>query len=312
MYRESLAENDLAAPVQFDPATLADNPTSRIAGFASAGLTIATIVAMVFAWSKSQPNGHDILSLLPTSPVFWAVFALFYVLVPASEWLMFRRLWALPAGGFAALLRKYVCNEVLLGYLGEAQFYGWARSRLNMNTAPFGAVKDVAIVSAMTGNVVTLVLLLAVWPLMKTSAIGLDLRGSFLSLSVVLASSFVVLFFRKRLFSLPAVDLRYITLMHIGRIVAGLLLTALMWHLVLPTIGVAPWLMLATLRMLVSRLPLVPNKDLVFAGLAMFTLGSEPQLASMLAMMAALILMAHIAVGLIGAVSGMVMTDKRA
>lgn len=45
--------------------------------------------------------------------------------------------------GIGALLRKLVSNELLLGYLGEAQFYAWARSRTNMTTAPFGAIKDI-------------------------------------------------------------------------------------------------------------------------------------------------------------------------
>ena len=51
----------------------------------------------------------------------------------------YRKLWGLPFSGIAALLRKMVSNELLLGYLGEVQFYAWARSRLNMATAPFGA-----------------------------------------------------------------------------------------------------------------------------------------------------------------------------
>ena len=308
MFRESLAEKDLAPPAQFDPAALAENPTSRIAGFASAALTIATLVAIAVAAHKLSLQ--SILSLLPSSPLFWAVFAGFYVLSPASEWLVFRRLWALPAGGFAALLRKNVCNEVLLGYLGEAQFYAWARARLNLQTAPFGAIKDVAILSAMTGNVITLVLLAIAWPMIGISSIGLDLRSSFLSLGVVLASSFVIVFFRKRLFSLPAAELRYITIVQIVRTLASLVLTAWMWHMVLPSYGVVSWFMLATLRMLVSRLPLVPNKDLVFAGLAMFTLGNEPQVSSLLAMMAGLILVAHIAVGLAGAL-GEVFVERR-
>jgi hypothetical protein len=297
MNRESLAKQDQTDPAEFDPAALADSPNSRLAGFTSAALTLATLAAIILAANKL--SFHAILALLPSTPLFWIAFALYYTLPPASEWLMFRRLWALPAGGFAALLRKYVCNEVLLGYLGEAQFYTWARGRLNLQTAPFGAIKDVAILSAMIGNLITLILLVAVWPLIGNSAIGLDLRSTFLSLAVVLASSFVVFFFRKRLFSLPAPELRYITAMHVGRIVITLLLTAWMWHLVLPAVELAPWLLLATLRMLVSRLPLLPNKDLVFVGLAMFTLGNEPQLASMLAMMAGLILLTHIIVGLV-------------
>jgi energy-converting hydrogenase Eha subunit G len=69
----------------------------------------------------------------------------------------------------------------------------------------------------------------------------------------------VILLFRQKLFSLPRRELFIITAVHFLRIVAYVGLTALMWHLVLPGVGYGLWLVLATLRMLISRLPLVPQ-----------------------------------------------------
>ncbi|MEO7247185.1 MAG: hypothetical protein ABIW31_01920 [Novosphingobium sp.] len=283
-------------PMQFDPAILAENAPSRFAEIASAALTIASIVAIAAAAHRLSLS--VILSMLPSSPLFWLAFVVSYFTMPISDWIIFRRLWNIPAEGFIALLRKYVLNEVVLGYLGEAKFYAWARSRLSLKSSPFGAVKDVAILSAMVGNVLTLLLLLGVWPIVTSNAIGLDLRASFLSLAVVLASSFVVLLFRRKLFSLPGRDLWFISGVHVSRTVMGLGLTAVMWHLVLPQYGIGSWLILATLRMLVSRLPLVANKDLFFSVLALYALGNQPQLTSLLAMMAGLVLTAHILTGL--------------
>ena len=51
-----------------------------------------------------------------------------------------------------------------------------------------------------------------------------------------------------------------------ARIAATIGLSALLWHLILPSVALGWWLLLATLRQLVSRLPLVPNKDVVFDG----------------------------------------------
>lgn len=281
---------------RFDPAALADNPPSRLAEIGSAALTIATIVAIAIA--ADRLSFAQIFALVPSTPLFWVAFAFAYLSSTLAEWVIFRRLWAIPFEGFVALLRKYVLNEVVLDYLGEAKFYAWARSRLSMTTSPFGAVKDVAILSAMASNVLTMILLLAVWPLVASNSLDINLQSMFLALGVVLASSFAVLFFRKRLFSLPVSELRFITAVHIVRLIGNLGLTALMWHLVLPEIALTSWVILATLRMLVSRLPLVANKDLLFSVVTLYALGSaQPHLASLLAMMAGLILVTHIVVG---------------
>lgn len=301
---------DSGGPVQFDPGAFVENRPSRLAELASAGLTIATIVMIANAAGRLSPG--QIWGMLPASPLFWLAFIAYYLANPASEFVIFRRLWNLPVEGFVALLRKYVINEIVLDYLGEAKFYAWARSRLSMTTSPFGAVKDVAILSAMASNVLTLILLLAVWPLVTSNAVGLDLRSIFLSLGVVLASSFAVLIFRGKLFSLPWIELRFILFVHVLRIIGAQGLTALMWHLVLPDIGLGSWMILATLRLLVARLPFVPSKDLLFSVVALYALGSsQPELTGMLAMMAGLITVAHIVVGIYCAISELV-TIRRA
>lgn len=285
----------------FDPTSLSEDRSSRIASLVGLVLTLATIAMIIVA--ARELSLQAIMAMLPTRPLFWIAFALLYMLVPLSEWVIFHRLWGIPASGIVALTRKYAANEVVLGYLGEAKFYTWARQNVRLETAPFGAIKDVAILSAMVGNVVTLALLVMTWPLLRTSAIGLDLRSTVMSLAVVLGSSILILVLRSKLFSLPRTELKFISLVHLVRVVAFVVLTAFVWHLALPGLDSSAWLLLATLRMLVTRLPLIANKDLVFATLAMFTLGNVPNLAPMLAMIAALILLSHIVIGSLAALS---------
>ena len=100
---------------------------------------------------------------------------------PTFDWLIFRRLWGLPAAGLAALIKKRVANEVVVGYSGEAYFYVWARARLKMVAAPFGAVKDVTILSAIAGNAITLAMLAVALPIARgllTARTVRDGRGS--------------------------------------------------------------------------------------------------------------------------------------
>jgi hypothetical protein len=275
----------------------AQDTVSRLRVASMLPIAFATLIAAAVILTLRGVDFGQIVDLIPRSPAFWATFALFYLAGPISEWIIYRRLWDIPAGCFTALLRKLVSNELLLGYLGEAYFYTWARRRTTMTAAPFAAIKDVSILSAMTGNVVTLILLVAVWPAIRSTPLGLENGAVVLSLGVVLLTSIAAMLFRRRLFSLGTPDLRFITGMHLIRIAVTTGLSALLWHMALPQVPLLWWLFLATLRLLISRLPLMPNKDIVFAGLAVLTLGLETDIAALMTMMASAILLVHLLFG---------------
>jgi hypothetical protein len=295
MYKDSFATGELAAGPEMKLQTPDALKNSRLAGLFSALVSLALLI-VVAAQFRGMDLGH-IVHMIPASPLFWAVFVAWYLAGPVSEWIIYRRLWHIPLSGVAALMRKMVTNELLLGYLGEAQFYAWVRSRRQLAAAPFGAIKDVTILSALTGNVTTIIMLAIAWPLVFSGRIGLGMQSTFVSLGVVLASSFVMLLLRQKLFTLPRRELWFVAALHLARIAAKIGLGALLWHLVLPQVSVGLWLVLSTLRMLVSRLPLVPNKDVVFAGIAVILLGQHVEVASLLAMLGGLVLAAHLCVG---------------
>lgn len=229
----------------------------------------------------------------PTDPGFYLVFLAIYAVQPVADYIIFRRLWRLPPFGIVAIMRKLVANEVLLGYSGEAYFYAWARTRLNMVVAPFAAIKDVSILSAVVGNVVTLALLGLAAPF-ALSVLPSDLVRPILgSVAVILALSLMILFFRRRLFSLSARDLRWVCAVHFLRTVVYTALLGICWHLALPDVPLGLWLLLVTGRQLVARLPLVPNKDIVFAGLALLLVGSDAEVTRLMAITVALTLLCH-------------------
>jgi hypothetical protein len=278
------------------PLEAVDEPgRTRLAGLFSMLVSLALLV--VAAFQLRSLSLAEVQDMIPTSPGFWMVFAGYYLAGPVSEWFIYKRLWQMPVSGLGALIRKLVSNEILLGYLGEAQFYGWARSRLKFVTAPFGAIKDVTILSALVGNFATLAMLVWAWPLVASGHLGMEGRTVFLSLGVVLVTSFVILLFRERLFTLQRRELWFISAVHLARIAAVVIFSAWMWHLVLPTVAVGLWIVMATLRMLVSRLPLLPNKDIVFAGIAVFLLGHDVEIAALMTLMAVLLLVTHLIVG---------------
>ena len=159
-----------------------------------------------------------VAAMLPSSPLFWLAFAIYYLATPAFDFLIFRRLWGLPAAGFGALTRKFVGNEILMGYIGEVHFYSWARSRLKMVAAPFGAVKDVAILSAVMGNIVTLVVLAAAYPFLGALHIGVAPKTLVAAVAITLGSSLVLLMLRGRVLTLAQKDLAFVAAAQLGRV----------------------------------------------------------------------------------------------
>ena len=262
------------------------------------GTMLSLLVAGAAIYQVRELDCAMILTLVPTSPLFWFLFAISYLIGPASDWLIFHRLWAIGGSAFGALVRKLIYNELLVGYLGEVYFYGWARKNLTLVAAPFGAVKDVAMLSAIAGNVTTLVFLAVAFPLARLLPLHDHAIAIGLSLAFVIGTSLAVLLLRRSLFSLERKELKMVFAVHLLRIGATSLLSAALWHLVLPDVEPGWWLILVTLRLLISRLPFVPNKDVVFAGIAVFALGGAVEMSALMALMAGLTLAAHMLIGL--------------
>lgn len=230
----------------------------------------------------------------PASLAFYLFFALMYLCAPTFDYIIFRKLWGIPPSGMVALHRKRIANDVVLGYSGEAYFYAWARQRTKMVAAPFGAVKDVSILSAMAGNAITLGMLALALPLASELLTPTQYKTGLISAGVIFAMSIPFLLLSRRVFSLPRDRLWWIFGVHCLRLIAGSTLVAFAWHFAMPDVSLGMWLILSASRMLVSRLPFVPNKDLLFANFAIILIGQGAALSELMAFMAALTLLVHV------------------
>lgn len=85
-----------------------------------------------------------------------------------------------------------------------------------------------------------------------------------------------------------------------------------MWHIALPDVAMGWWLLLCAVRMVISRLPFIPNKDLAFAAAAVFVVGHDLQVGALLTMIAGLIAATHIVIGAALGASGLVNAEGRA
>jgi len=229
----------------------------------------------------------------PHSPWFYLAFLALYFIPPLADFWIFYRLWRIPAAGFVALNKKRISNDVVMGYSGEAYFYAWARQRAQLVAAPFGAVKDVSILSAIAGNAVTLAMIAIALPVGRNLIPHDMVRYVYGSLAVIFGTSLPFLIFSRKVFSLPRADLWAVFGIHCLRLVGGAFFLALAWALAMPSVPLGIWVFLSAGRMLFSRLPLLPNKDLLFANFAILMIGQDQALSELIAFTAAAVLLLH-------------------
>lgn len=222
-----------SAPFAFEPQDRRTRPTTG--GILSSLLSLVVVAAALY-----QARGLDlatIFALVPTSALFWILFAITYLAGPASEWLIFHRLWGVGPAAFGAVVRKLIYNELLVGYLGEVYFYSWARRSLKFVTTPFGAVKDVAVLSAAAGNATTLVFLALAFPFVELLPLHDHAVAIGWSIAFVIGTSLAILLFRGSVFSLDSGELKMVFAVHLLRILVTAIVSAALWHMVLPDVA---------------------------------------------------------------------------
>ncbi len=257
-------------------------------------LSIGLVAAILLQLGAATSAALSTITRLP--PGVWLALALLYLVQPICDMAVFRRLWNLPLAGFEALLRKTVINEVVLGYSGEAYLYVWARRAGGAVVAPFRAIKDVNIVSALLGNVLTVALAAASATQLRDLDLARQLGPALWSGLIPVAISIGLLAFGRQVFSLRPGQLAFVGAAHGLRLVASVALTVLIWRLALPDVAPGVWLVLLAVRYLVSRIPFLSNKDLVFGNLMLLLLGAQSSVAILLAALALMTLFLHLLV----------------
>lgn len=276
------------------PQSNTSSPWRRYAAFLGPAISFAILGAAL--WRVQAVDWHKSIVVIEKTPLIWLVLVLNYLSGPLGDWVIFRKLWKIPAEGIFPLVKKMIGNQILLSYVGEVYFYDWARRHVKMEGSPFGAVKDVAILSAIAGYAMTLVMVIVAWPYIHEFGLGIDSTDLWWSIAIMLGTGLVITLFRNRLLSLPRADLGFVLGVHMARLTVNTVLTAVLWSLMLPAVPLSSWLILSTGRLLVTRLPLIPNQEIAFAGALTFLGGPVDQTHEMITVIAGFITAMHIVV----------------
>ena len=219
----------------------------------------------------------DLWENVPTAPAYYCILLTSFLLLPYSELLIYRPLWpAFRSKGssvIAVLLRKQALNDVIIGYSGEAFFLLWAKQTIGVTMkAAFHVVKDNNLISAAVSAVAALIIVVF---FMLSGQLGLLTRHALDTLPILIGAVSVGLllvpflaFFGRHIITLPKPQILRIATLHSARIFVFESLLVIQWSIVIPDIPLGVWVGFIAARMVLTRIPLLPNKDLILLGLA--------------------------------------------
>ncbi len=251
---------------------------------------VPLLLLALIGYGLTHVGWANIYQARPTALSFYLVVLVPFFVQPIADLCIYRNL--LRAGGALPLtifLRKRYMNNIMLDYSGEVYFFLWARKNLKIKDSTLlHAVKDSSVLSASAGLIVLWVMLLAlvVAGIVKIPVVS---RGTWW---VVAAGSLPLVFAaalflgQKQLSQTSRKDMVITFVLHFARALTVMGLEFLTWLFsgALPSTG--DCLKFVALRLLVTRLPLVPNKELVFVGVGVAAAGlmhiSAPKVAAVL------------------------------
>jgi hypothetical protein len=249
---------------------------------------------LVYAFSKL-----GLSRIWSSRPGFW-LFYLFLIpgffLAPLADLAIYRNLWgAKNAPPFSILLRKQFFNNNAFEYSGEGYFLFWAHKNLKLDRNTLvHSVKDSNVLSA--GAALTLIWVVVVaLAVLGGAGIGQFLRSHIwafsamaaipllLSLGLVVGGNRVTVLSRRQMAQTFAI--------HLLRSASAFANDLTVWWLSGALPNLAACFYVVALRLFVTRVPLLPRKDLVFVGVVLASAGilkiSAPAVAAVAAILIA-------------------------
>lgn len=260
------------------------------------------IMAGVLAYlaiALSKIGWAQVVRSLPTSLAFYLLFALNYACLPLTEILIYQICWRRPLRQhFWPFFVKRAYNFGVFDMSGEAYFGWWAHSKLGLGVrTALSAIKDVNLLSGASSNLAT-PLLLAWFYLLGGEglrALGVDrhLQGVvYGSVGAIAIATLIAGAFQGKFLSTTPRQSVLILIVHTARLGLSMVLQAWSWAVVFPETDFSIWLAFTTAQLVLSRIPFVPNRDLLFLGLSLnmahAVTAPQAQVAGMFVMAAAL------------------------
>jgi hypothetical protein len=232
---------------------------------------VPLLLLVIIARRLNQLGWRDIWIARPFNLGFYILLVIQFFIQPWGDFLVYRNLWGTAfAPPMAVILRKRLLNTFMLDYSGEAFFYFWCLRHIKLAPSMLvHSIKDSNVLSAGAGLIMLYMmglLLLATGGLTFSVSLGGHglLYGLAASLPLVLCALLVL--GRRKFTALSRRQIGATFLIHLGRAALALGMEFGLWELSGALPSAVACLQFVALRLVVTRLPLVPNKDLIFVG----------------------------------------------
>ena len=255
-----------------------DQAEARAARFRRPLVWLVTGVMLVWLGLQLDAIGWAaIWSARPRQPLFYLLVVTAYFIQPVADTLIYRRLWGIAFWpSFGVFLRKRVYNSVVLGYSGEVGLMIWARTQVARSDAQIAhAIKDANILSALVSAAATAGLV--GWLALHVSVEQLPLSAIGWWGAVAIAVTGLLpfgLFLRGRVLALDRRDTIALLAIHGTRFALGMVLLVAQWRVALPGSLTGDLITLLAVQVVVGRIPFVPNRDVLFVGIALAVSGN--------------------------------------
>ena len=257
---------------------------------------IPLLLLGIVVYGLSHIGWGKIIAARPSAWSFYVALVIPFFVQPIADLVLYRNLLgvgrALPLTIF---LRKRYMNTLMLDYSGEVYLFLWARKHLDLkDSLILHAVKDSSVLSAAAGLVVLwlMLLVLIVDHILKIPALAIGKWPLMLIGSVPLLLGLALFIGNRKLTALSRGQIVSTFAIHLSRAVITLWLEYLIWWLSGALPGAADCLKFVALRLLLTRLPFIPSKDIVWVGVGMAAAGtmavSAAHVAAVLVMMTAI------------------------
>ena len=251
-------------------ARLAAHRWSRV-GLQVLRWAIPVALLLVIGRRLTELGWREIWIARPGAIGFYVLLVLQFFIQPFGDYLVYRNLWgSANTPPMAVILRKRLLNTFMLDYSGEAFFYFWAQARLKLAPGMLAhAIKDSNVLSAGAGLTMIYVMVLTLLAggglhiPVALSAHGW-LYGLIGSVPLILCAGLVL--GHRKLTALNRKQLAATFAIHFTRSLLVLAVEFGLWELSGALPSAVACLQFVALRLVVTRLPLVPNKDLIFVG----------------------------------------------
>jgi hypothetical protein len=283
---------------RFSPRGIFALVNAKTSWLSPAGKVLRRVVPLLLliylAYAFTQLGWTQIWSARPRFWVFYALLPWAYFLPAIFEMLIYRNLWGTKnSPSLKILLRKQFLNSNLFEYSGEAYFFLWARKGLKLtNSWLMHAIKDSNILSAGAALAVVWIVVL-VLGVTGGGTIAAFVSRHLLAFGVIAAIPLVLtlglVIGGQRVTVLSRRQMAETFLIHFARCVIAFVLELVVWWLSMALPSLAACFSFVALRLFISRLPLLPRKDLLFVGIALASASllklSAPAIAAVFAIM---------------------------